>query len=200
MPPTLSWSAWRRRRKEKGAEQSNVPTDEGLPVGLSSTEDEVTPQIALLTISAVAAEIPPTSSRQPGPDAVPPTLAPPAPVGHAGQALHQSEPPRPYADSYDLWDEALASLTESERRNVDLFACNPDHNSASRKGLVVDIQEKIDTAFKGQQHDSTARRIIENSVSVLRKFANIGDIAVNFDPVHTALPWAAVRFVLVEPS
>lgn len=35
----------------------------------------------------------------------------------------------------------------------------------------------------------------------LSKFKEVGDIAVNFDPVHASLPWAAVRFLLqVRPG
>lgn len=30
----------------------------------------------------------------------------------------------------------------------------------------------------------------------LNKFKDVGDIAINYDPVHAALPWAGVRFLL----
>ncbi|KAJ8124960.1 hypothetical protein O1611_g8681 [Lasiodiplodia mahajangana] len=70
----------------------------------------------------------------------------------------------------------------------------PSHNV---KDLAGDIQSKIDAAFKGQQHDSRASRIIENAVVVLGKFTSAVDVAINFDPAHAALPWALVRSVLV---
>jgi hypothetical protein len=93
-------------------------------------------------------------------------------------------------------------LKESERRkdiiaNVEAFARELDRDSTNRKGLAVDIQKKIDEALMDQQHDIKTRRSMENAVSILSKFASVGDVAVSFDPVHAALPWAAVRSVLV---
>lgn len=31
----------------------------------------------------------------------------------------------------------------------------------------------------------------------IQKFIEVGDIAIQYDPGHAALPWAAVRFVLM---
>lgn len=30
----------------------------------------------------------------------------------------------------------------------------------------------------------------------VNKFKDVGDVAASYDPVHAALPWAAVRFLL----
>ncbi|KAJ5959510.1 uncharacterized protein N7479_006660 [Penicillium vulpinum] len=38
---------------------------------------------------------------------------------------------------------------------------------------------------------------MDNFLSILNKFLSVGDVAVSFDPVHAALPWAAVRSVIV---
>jgi hypothetical protein len=38
---------------------------------------------------------------------------------------------------------------------------------------------------------------IDKSVQVLAHFLAAGDVAVSFDPVHAALPWAGMRVVLV---
>lgn len=35
----------------------------------------------------------------------------------------------------------------------------------------------------------------ERIVNWLHKFKEVGDIAVQYDPVHAALPWAGVRFL-----
>ena len=35
-----------------------------------------------------------------------------------------------------------------------------------------------------------------NVIHWLKKFKEVGDVAVNYDPVHAALPWAGVRFLL----
>jgi hypothetical protein len=64
--------------------------------------------------------------------------------------------------------------------------------------LAKDIKEEMEQEIKGQQqHDSETHHFVEKTVSVLNKFVSVGDVAVSFDPVHAALPWAAVRFVLV---
>ena len=40
------------------------------------------------------------------------------------------------------------------------------------------------------------RDVAEKIVHWVNKFKEIGDVAVNFDPVHASLPWAGVRFLL----
>jgi len=40
------------------------------------------------------------------------------------------------------------------------------------------------------------RDVAQKVIIWLNKFKEIGDVAVNFDPVHAALPWAGVRFLL----
>jgi hypothetical protein len=40
------------------------------------------------------------------------------------------------------------------------------------------------------------REKINRILSWVTKFIQIGDIAMQYDPGHAALPWAAVRFVL----
>lgn len=50
--------------------------------------------------------------------------------------------------------------------------------------------------MQGGMNHSVAR-YVERYVPVINKFVSVSDVAVSFDPVHAALPWAAVRFVLV---
>ena len=40
------------------------------------------------------------------------------------------------------------------------------------------------------------RPVLDSIVSWVKKFIAIGDIAVQYDPAHAALPWAALRLVL----
>lgn len=108
---------------------------------------------------------------------------------------------RLHTSNYDLWAEALESLDETDKHNVTAtLTDDEDHSLADRKGLAVHIQDRIDTASKNLKHDSRTRRIIENSASVLRKFASAGDVISSFDPAHAALPWAAVRSIIVVSS
>jgi len=48
--------------------------------------------------------------------------------------------------------------------------------------------------YNGQQ--VILRDVAEKVIVWLNKFKEVGDIAMNFDPVHLALPWAGVRFLL----
>lgn len=40
------------------------------------------------------------------------------------------------------------------------------------------------------------REKAERLMGWVTKFRDIGDIVVQYDPVHAALPWAGVRFIL----
>ena len=40
------------------------------------------------------------------------------------------------------------------------------------------------------------RDILEKMVKSVNKFKEIGDVAVQYDPSHAALPWVGVRLVL----
>ncbi|KAH7186341.1 hypothetical protein DER44DRAFT_754408 [Fusarium oxysporum] len=123
----------------------------------------------------------------------------------------------------DLWDKALAHLSESEYDRdivaiVRTFAENPIGDNATANGkpsstedLAKDISERMAQAIQDGQHDReqrewkvtigdkeySARGLVDKTVNILNKFIGVGDVAVSFDPVHAALPWAAVRFVLV---
>ncbi|SCO92770.1 related to WD40-repeat protein (notchless protein) [Fusarium oxysporum] len=123
----------------------------------------------------------------------------------------------------DLWDKALAHLSESEYDRdivaiVKTFAENPIGDNAtgngrpsSTEGLAKDISERMAQAIQDGQHgkeqcewkvtigdkEYSARGLVDKIVNILNKFVGVADIAVSFDPVHAALPWAAVRFVLV---
>ncbi|KAI0475504.1 ankyrin repeat-containing domain protein [Xylariaceae sp. FL0804] len=48
-----------------------------------------------------------------------------------------------------------------------------------------------------RRHGTGAIRVIKRVVAILQQFGPVIDTAVSFDPVHAALPWAAVRAVLV---
>jgi hypothetical protein len=115
-----------------------------------------------------------------------------APNGQAHEKLNQ---PKPFADNYDLWDEAYRSLEEEERREVEALLKDWDRDCPKRKDLAEDIQKTMDGALKSKYHDRMTS--IGKLLSVLNKFLSAGDVAVSFDPTHAALPWAAVRCVIV---
>jgi hypothetical protein len=111
------------------------------------------------------------------------------------QAHEKLNQPKPYADNYDLWDEAYRSLEDEQRRDVEALLKDWDRDCPKRKDLAEDIQKTMDGALKSKYHDRTTS--IGKLLSVLNKFLSAGDVAVSFDPTHAALPWAAVRCVIV---
>jgi ankyrin repeat domain-containing protein 50 len=65
--------------------------------------------------------------------------------------------------------------------------------------LAVEQKEKCNEKrwkfnFNGQQ--VILYDVAQKIFYWLQKFKEVGDIAVNFDPVHAALPWATFRFLL----
>lgn len=105
--------------------------------------------------------------------------------------------PQPYATTLDLWKEALKSLDGSQTHDIEKLIEPVDHNSMEgANAIAVTIRDKISEVFKGKEHDGRMEHIVENTVSVLNKFVSAVDVAVSYDPVHAALPWAVVRYVL----
>jgi hypothetical protein len=48
--------------------------------------------------------------------------------------------------------------------------------------------------FTGQQ--MSMQRVLDGLVKFLNRIKQVGDIAVNADPIHAGLPWAVIRFLL----
>jgi hypothetical protein len=111
--------------------------------------------------------------------------------------------------SRELWNKALSQLQDSgEDRHVIANAEEiakelasevnvSDNGSCTAKSLVADIKKKMEEQIRSRQHDGDTSHFVGKTVSILNKFLAIGDVAVSFDPIHAALPWAAVRFILV---
>ena len=100
-----------------------------------------------------------------------------------------------------LWDQAVKHLSEDDRQQVDF---SPDDKREALPEILA-VVETEKTLMKGREWKLGKRSNGEPIVlrDVLGKIANwidklkeVGDNAANFDPVHAALPWAAVRFVL----
>jgi hypothetical protein len=97
-----------------------------------------------------------------------------------------------------LWDKAIASLPEADRG---AFASATDRLSALQ-GFIYETSKVRDACLQKQwQFHWRGERVVLRDVAEkilvwVRKFKEIGDIAVQYDPGHAALPWATFRFVL----
>ncbi|RFU32262.1 hypothetical protein B7463_g4088, partial [Scytalidium lignicola] len=103
----------------------------------------------------------------------------------------------------DLWLEALQALSKEEQQTIQAI------QSSNTSNLSVVVEDLIDLAkerrqkweeksysFRFQGKKIITGDMMRKIVFWLNKFKDVGDIAVNFDPVHASLPWAGVRFLL----
>lgn len=100
----------------------------------------------------------------------------------------------------NLWDRAVKTLSDEDRRNIDF----------SRPGKLDILGDVLKAAerkkeeclkkrwrFKRSNGDEVILRdVFEKIVTWVNKFKDFGDIAMQYDPGHAALPWAGVRFLL----
>ncbi|RSL61901.1 hypothetical protein CEP54_005963 [Fusarium duplospermum] len=106
----------------------------------------------------------------------------------------------------ELWDAALEKARESEDDRhvseiIDTFIARAidDSSNASlgARELAIVIKDDMEHEVNSQYHDGNTSRFVNKAISTLTKFAVLGDVAVSIDPVHAALPWVAVRLVLM---
>ncbi|KAJ5535881.1 hypothetical protein N7513_009067 [Penicillium frequentans] len=175
---------WRRHRGKKGSGESKDAF-----VTKACANNQATNRTKLLAVDDTK-----TSATLPGRQVL--EVVPRAQSLHERQnreARIQSNPLGSNAEDYELWAEALRSLKDEEKRNVETVVGDLHLDNANKKGLAADIQRKLDEAYPDQDRTSSIGKLL----SVLNSFASVGDVAVSFDPAHAALPWAAVRSVLV---
>ncbi|KAL6795534.1 hypothetical protein J3E68DRAFT_450434 [Trichoderma sp. SZMC 28012] len=106
-----------------------------------------------------------------------------------------------------LWDRVLLVVKESKDRDA-IYLIEEIEKHVSQDGssnarpiamtdLVSSVKEAMEHQFKDKHGNNSTSAYVEKTISVLNQFITVGDVAVSYDPVHAALPWAAVRLVLV---
>lgn len=106
----------------------------------------------------------------------------------------------------DLWAVARSRLSakheerikQLEAQGVSSFMSSPSQideliSIAQRKQEEC---EKNNWTVRIGNHEWKLRDCATKIITWLKTFKEIGDIAVQYDPVHAALPWAAFRFML----
>ena len=104
-------------------------------------------------------------------------------------------------DSSDLWAAALNTLSEEDKKLV-VFDGQHKLDVLSDLGQLVS-NAKEDSIKKrwrfhrpGDGQTVILRDLFSKIVVWIDRFKEVGDIVVQYDPVHAALPWAGVRFLL----
>ena len=100
----------------------------------------------------------------------------------------------------NLWSQALSSLSEADQKELDLDTKIQDETfDGVQQIITAQLQTKEDSSaviYSRKGKPVTFRVALQNILHWLDNFKKVGDIVVQYDPGHAALPWAAFRFVL----
>jgi hypothetical protein len=115
----------------------------------------------------------------------------------------QPTPTAPGTWGQDFWNRALQRLSWQEQATIraNILSTTNDIESALQQALnaakvkQTTCQNKRWT-FTFGGHTITLREEADKIVRWLDRFKQVGDVAVNVDPLHAGLPWAGIRFLL----
>ena len=122
----------------------------------------------------------------------PPLLRPATPVPTAGTVSDKSE-------VGSLWARALDGLSGKDRNTLET---NETGSNLDIEEVLEEVRAKRETCLKNQWEFELCGRSVnlryqaDKIISWLAKFKEVGDIAIQQDPSHAALPWAGIRFLL----
>lgn len=113
-----------------------------------------------------------------------------------------SHPIRSPPPSENRWTQALALLSENDRLQLHIDADSKDYLAILNEVLDIAEEKKRlcrEKAWKYQKRNGNViiiRDLFEKIVGWVKRFREVVDVAVSYDPGHAALPWAALRFLL----
>jgi hypothetical protein len=96
--------------------------------------------------------------------------------------------------SIGLWDIAVDRLNPEDRRYVDF---EKSATLSMLENLLKAAKEKRALwSYTKNGKKVILRDLVGKVIAWVEKFIQIGDIAMNYNVAHAALPWAGVRFFL----
>ncbi|KAF8472878.1 hypothetical protein BDZ91DRAFT_453854 [Kalaharituber pfeilii] len=107
--------------------------------------------------------------------------------------------------SKDLWAKVFEGLPTEQRSLLEKAGIEVKTISGKREfseellKTAREAQAKCEEKrwkLKWGQREIDVREKAEAITGWIEKFKHVGDVATQFDPVHTALPWTGVRFIL----
>jgi N-terminal domain of NWD NACHT-NTPase len=100
----------------------------------------------------------------------------------------------------DLWEKAAQTLSDEDKLKFDFSRTN---RLAILNDVLVAVEAKkqrcMDKRWKYTKHNGDVvilRDVFEKMVGWVNKFREVGDMAVQYDTAHAALPWAGIRLLL----
>ena len=122
----------------------------------------------------------------------PPLSTPPTPASRPGAVSDKSE-------VGGLWARALERLSKKDKKTLE---SNKTGSHVDIEELLGEVHEKREMCLENQWEFKFRGRTVnlryqaDKILSWLAKFKEVGDIAIQQDPSHAALPWAGIRFLL----
>ncbi|KAH8649711.1 hypothetical protein BGZ60DRAFT_569767 [Tricladium varicosporioides] len=100
----------------------------------------------------------------------------------------------------DLWALAADQLGEEDKRNIDFSRSEKleplaDLHALTEKSKQECIKKRW-TYTRKSGETVILRDVFDKVIKWIDVFKQIGDVVVQYDPMHAALPWAGVRLVL----
>jgi hypothetical protein len=98
-----------------------------------------------------------------------------------------------------LWERAVEDLDDEDKLGVNFERAD---KLAILEDVLKAVDEKKQACLKGRwkyrkdNKEIIIRDQLEKMAKWVNKFKEVGDIAIQYDPTHAALPWAGVRFFL----
>ena len=103
-------------------------------------------------------------------------------------------------DKRQLWNEAAKSLPDLDIPTIDQGS---NKGRESIDTVHAAVQTKLDecirkrwTYTRSNGQEVKLWDVLDKIMKWVNRFKGIGDIAIQYDPGHAALPWAAIRFIL----
>lgn len=134
----------------------------------------------------------------------PQVLSTPPVVSRPIPALSVIQPPtsttlRPIDYSTSIWEKAFGTLSQEDKDSLTLDP--EDHHAVLEKIMQVmrerkEICEKERWTFPWRGDTIVLSDVADKAIAWVQRFIQVGDTVNQYDPGHSALPWAGVRFLL----
>ncbi|KAK8210552.1 hypothetical protein IWZ01DRAFT_282754 [Phyllosticta capitalensis] len=103
----------------------------------------------------------------------------------------------------DTWEEAWESLNQEDKEAFSLVSTGKKNLKEIFRDVLeatdlkkrVFLEKRTKISFGGREF--VLRDILSKLAVWTTQFVAIGDAIVQYDPGHAALPWAAIRFLLL---
>ncbi|OQV00791.1 WD domain-containing protein [Cladophialophora immunda] len=128
---------------------------------------------------------------------------PPATSISAGVAALSSQQTTSPSANPNLLDDALDRLSDRDRATIRQYTVANSHDinlavelalAATKEKQRQCLERRWKFTFAGREF--VLREEADKVIRWLTKFKDVGDIAVNVDPIHAGLPWAGIRLLL----